>query len=107
MSRDYEEKRGFPRMRLNCPATFTDPQTGESFSHMALNLSGGGVLFLSHQAYAQGTALDMQVEPGIGLTPPLRARIHVLRSEPREQGGFAVAATIAEVLPAQVPPGDD
>lgn len=100
MSRDYEEKRGFPRMRLNCPATFSDPQTGESFSHMALNLSGGGVLFLSEQAYAKGAGLEMSVEPGTGVTPPLRARIQVLRSEPREQGGYAVAATIEEILPA-------
>lgn len=100
MRQDYEEKRDFPRMRLNCAATFTEPGTGERFTQMVLNLSGGGMLFLSNKPYAPGAELEVQVDPGTGLTPPLRARISVLRVEARGDGreGYRVAAVIEQIL---------
>lgn len=101
MSRDYEEKRSFPRVRLNCMATFKDLETGESFTHMALDLSGGGVLFLCDHPLSRGAFLEIRVDPGTGLTPPLKARIKVLRVEPRDRGDYKVAAVIDEVLAAE------
>lgn len=98
MSRDYEEKRRFPRVRLNCTATFKDLETGESFTQMALDLSGGGVLFLCDRPLSRGALLEIRVDPGTGLTPPLRARIRVHRVEARDRGDYKVAATIDEVL---------
>lgn len=100
MSQDYEEQRNFPRMRLNCAATFAELATGERFTQMALNLSGGGILFLSDKPYAPGADLEVQVDPGTGLTPPLRARISVLRAEARGGGheGYQVAAVIRQIL---------
>jgi hypothetical protein len=97
MSLDYEEKRDFPRMRLNCTAQFTDLASGEAFEQMALNLSGGGVLFVADDPLPAGTRLRMRVEPGGGPAGALEAVISVRRAEPRAQGGYQVAAVIESI----------
>ena len=94
---DYEEKRNFPRMRLNCEASVTDPQSGESFKTMVINLSGGGALFNAEQDFRVGSRLDLCVESATGDRPPFEARIKVIRCEPRDKGGFQIASVIEKV----------
>jgi hypothetical protein len=97
MSLDYEEKRNFPRMRLNCEARFSLLDGEESFTGMALNLSGGGVLFLSGEPLGTGTRLRMRVEAERGPAAPLVAVVRVHRVEARPQGDYSVAAIIESV----------
>lgn len=94
---DYEEKRSFPRMTLNCEATLSDPASGETFRTMVLNLSGGGALFNAEHDFRPGMLLDLRVDAGLPGRPPFEARIKVIRCEARDRGGFQVASRIEEV----------
>ena len=94
---DYEEKRNFPRMTLNCEASVTDPETGQAFTTMVINLSGGGALFNAEQDFRVGALLDLRVESATHDRPPFEARIKVIRCEARDKGGYQVASEIEQV----------
>ena len=94
---DYDEKRNFPRMRLNCEATVTDPESGDTFQTMVINLSGGGALFNADQSWKVGACLLLRVEAAGGSRPPFEAEIKVIRAEPRDNGGYQIAASIEQV----------
>mgnify|MGYP005750300515 CR=1 FL=1 len=100
---DYEEKRSFPRMTLNCEASLSDPVSGETFRTMVLNLSGGGALFNAEHAFRPGMLLDLRVDAALPGRPPFEARIKVIRCEARDRGGFQVASRIEEVHAAPEP----
>jgi hypothetical protein len=94
---DYEEKRNFPRMTLNCEAAVTDPEAGQTFKTMVINLSGGGALFNAEHEFRVGALLDLRVDSATGDRPPFEARIKVIRCEPRDKGGFQIASVIEQV----------
>jgi|GEM_PF-6641950 len=98
MSRDKDEQRQSPRKTLNCEARVSDPQTGETFRTMVINLSGGGTLFNAEHGFQVGRRLDLHVEPCSPRRPALAARIRVVRCEPRERGGYQVASVIERHL---------
>jgi len=97
---DYKEQRDYPRMEIECPASFTIK--GQPGKHGAIvkNLSGGGVLMWFEGEVAPGTELDIEVTPPSTLTPPMHARMLVRRCTPVEgvEGQFAVACMMEELL---------
>ena len=96
---DYNEKRNYPRMDIECPARFE--VVGEaSGGAIVKNLSGGGVLLWIEQALEPGTELKIEIKPVSDITPPMTAELKVLRCTPVEEGSgsFAVAARISRIL---------
>lgn len=97
---DYEEKRAFPRMQVECPARVSLHENAEARAAIVKNLSGGGMLMWLDQDVEAGRELDITVEPGTDLTPPLDARVRVLRCMRLSggEGSFAVACRIEKML---------
>ncbi|RMG32712.1 MAG: PilZ domain-containing protein [Gammaproteobacteria bacterium] len=98
---DYQEKRQYPRMEIECPACFTiEGQAGQAGA-IVKNLSGGGLLMWLEQSVPPGALLSIRIDPPSDITPPMKARVKVLRCTPVEgvEGQFAVACQTEEILP--------
>ena len=97
LSRDYEEKRDFIRMQLDCPAQCTDQRTGEQFTGHARDLSGKGLCLDLDRSLPPGTLLEVRIEPHKAVVPPLHATVEVVRVEPDVSGArFRTGTTILE-----------
>ena len=95
---DYTEKRDFHRMTLGCPARYR-PQGANRAEHATVdNLSNSGVMLIAQQAVAADTEMNLEVTPGKTITPPLSARVRVLRCEPRDDGSYGLVCTIQHIL---------
>jgi len=96
---DYNEKRCYPRMNIECPANFEI--VGETAGGAVVkNLSGGGVLLWIERAVEPDAVLHIEIKPVNDITPPMRAEVRVLRCSAVEeaQGSFAVACAINRVM---------
>lgn len=96
MSRDYDEKRSFQRLNVDCDIELTVPDTGEKRVATCRDLSGGGVLFLSDAPFKPDDELEMLMEGKMG-RPPLRARLQVIRCDP-DGDKYQVATHIVQLL---------
>jgi len=96
MSLDYDEKRSFKRLDVDCDIELTVPATGEKLVATCRDLSGGGVLFISSKAFMADDELEMLMEGNMG-RPPLRARLRVIRSD-AEGDSYRVATHIEQLL---------
>ena len=66
---DYREKRNYPRMDIDCPASFTVVD-GKGWGAIVKNLSGGGVLmWIDHQIAADATPSQIEIKPVNDITP--------------------------------------
>ncbi|MDX9768463.1 MAG: PilZ domain-containing protein [Ectothiorhodospiraceae bacterium] len=97
MIRDYEEKRGFPRMQLDCPIEIVEPSGGQMHLGTARNLSADGALFHAPVAFAAGTVLTIQIVPEKTVVPPLRAEVEVVRVD-QEPEGYLTAVALRRML---------
>lgn len=97
MPLDYEEKRAFPRMHVQCDIELVDPRSGARFSSRCEDLSGGGILFRCDDPLELDQEFEMTMQGGLDTTPPLRARIRILRCE-ADGDRYEVAARIEEIL---------
>lgn len=97
LSRDYEEKRDFIRMQLDCQAQCTDLRSGERFTAQARDLSGKGLCLELTRSLPPGTLLEVVIEPQKAVVPPLHAVVEVVRVEPDMSGArFRTGTTIRE-----------
>ncbi len=94
---DYDEKRDFHRMGIDCPAQFRIQGADEVSDAIVKNLSASGMLLLTSIEIDPGTPLLVHIVPMNSITPPLSATVSVLRSEPAA-GGYEVACTIEQIL---------
>ena len=96
---DYQEKRNYPRMQIECPASF-HVIGGEGGGAIVRNLSGGGLLMWIDHQIEPDSKLMLEVKPVSDITPPMKAEVRVLRCTPVEggEGSFAVACQINRVL---------
>jgi hypothetical protein len=96
---DYEEKRNYPRMTIDCPASFELVGAGTGGA-IVKNLSGGGVLMWLDQQLQPGAAVRIEIKPVNEITPPMQAELEVLRCTPlpEAEGSFAVACEIRRIL---------
>ncbi|MCB1791822.1 MAG: PilZ domain-containing protein [Gammaproteobacteria bacterium] len=99
---DYSEKRDFMRMATDCPVTIRAFDATQAETAHLLDLSAGGVRFISPRALDQGERLQLMVRPLCEITPPLEAEVSVLRCD-EIADGFDIAATIDLVAPAIYP----
>lgn len=96
---DYREKRNYPRMDIECPASFQIVD-GDGGGAIVKNLSGGGLLVWIDRDMAPGSLLRIQIKPVNDITPPMLAEVEVLRNTPLggTDGSFAIACQIRRVL---------
>lgn len=97
MSRDYEEKRDFHRMQIDCTVQLKHLATGEVLSAEGRDLSAQGFSFHAGRSFGSGALLEATVSPENTLVRPLRAEVEVVREEPEGQG-FLVGARITRML---------
>jgi hypothetical protein len=96
MSRDYDEKRSFQRLDVNCDIELTIPSTGEKLTALCRDLSGSGLKFISPTAFDVDAELEILMQGTMG-RPPLRARISVIRCD-SEGDQYQVASQIEQLL---------
>ncbi len=96
---DYQEKRNYPRMAIECPASF-QVVGGEGGGAIVKNLSGGGLLLTVEQEIATGAEMKIKIKPVNDITPPMVAEVRVVRCTPvsRPQDGYSVACQITRLL---------
>jgi hypothetical protein len=96
---DYNEKRNYPRMDIECPARFrlTD---GDAGGAVVKNLSGGGLLLWIDREISSDEGLHIEIKPANDITPPMVAEVKVLRCTPVDggEGSYAIACQISRVL---------
>lgn len=77
-TRNYQEKRSFIRMKLDCPAKIA--LHDEDFAGVCSNLSGGGMLLVLDAPIEIGTECIVSISSHFGHGPMLRARTKVIRA---------------------------
>ena len=99
MATDYDEKRGYRRVSVECEIFFKmlDSDINEQEVGQVANLSGRGLMFIAEVGVPLNAELDIRISPGNQLTPPLHARVKVVRMEKqRRGGGYEIGAVIQE-----------
>ena len=97
---DVADKRNFPRMDIECPASFSIEGQSGSAGAIVKNLSGGGVLMWLEQAVEPDSVMTIEVLPMNNITPPMKARVRVVRCTPVEgvEGQFAVGCAMEQII---------
>lgn len=94
------ERRSFPRMTIRCTVLYKDAVGQDYVSGQGINLSAQGVLFTAADHYVVGELLDISVIPDSNVTPPLNARIEIIRARPVQGRGCEIAGVIREIRAA-------
>ncbi len=79
MTINYDEKRSFYRMSVDCHVEFSRPGNSEKFKGDGKNLSANGVNFITDEKLTEGEDLDVVVHPVIQTVTPLSAKAKVVR----------------------------
>jgi len=98
MPREYDEKRDFIRVDVDCEILFreTDSETEET-GHVA-NLSGRGMMFIADRELKKESIVEVKIKPSNVLTPPLHANVRVVRVvKQRHHDGYEIGAVIKEI----------
>lgn len=96
--RNFDEKRDFYRMAVDCELTFSTTDGRKQGSGICRNLSAGGIAFDSKQALDAEVGIKVRIEPTSKITGALEALAQVVRCEPHPSGdGYQIAATILEI----------
>ena len=91
---DYDEKRDYIRMEVDCEITYKLADSDTFKTGRCISLSGAGVSFIADTAYDVGLAMEVNIIPKSAVTPSMTAFIEVVRSIPKDDGTFEVAASI-------------
>jgi len=96
---DYSEKRGAKRVKVECNIYYKmidNSDDDQDVGHLE-NISGRGMMFIAEKGVPLNAELEIRVSPGNDLTPPLHARVQVVRMEKqRRGGGYEIGAVIRE-----------
>lgn len=96
---DYEEKRDFARMGVECPATFRVEGQESLHGAVATDLSASGLQLRCADALPVGARVVVEMTPEKTIVPPLKAKAEVVRCYEDGQGGYRLGLNILEMLP--------
>ncbi len=99
---EYSEKRDFYRMAVECAARYRVAGTDSVQTATVKDLSASGVQLRTDHEVDAGAVLNVEIQPGKAITPPLHAVAKVIRCTPAgtgQGGGFSIACTIERMLP--------
>lgn len=91
---DYDEKRDYIRMDVDCDISYKLADSGEFKTGRCTSLSGAGVSFIAESSCEIGSAMEINVLPQNSITPPMTAYIEIVRSIPHKDGSYEIAASI-------------
>lgn len=104
MTREYDEKRDFMRIEVNCGIMFKQVDAGtvnligKELSGQVANLSGRGMMFISEVELEKDSTFEINIKPTNLLTPPLHANVKVVRVvKQRHASGYEIGAVIKEI----------
>ena len=98
---DYTEKRNYKRVKVECNIYYKMMDTEEESPDVGQleNISGRGLMFIAEKGVPMNAELEIRVSPGNDLTPPLHARVQVVRMEKQRRGnGYEIGAVIRETF---------
>ena len=96
--RNYEEKRNFRRMIMDCAMSLATTGEHGRFAGHCKNLSAQGVLFSTPMPMQVGAVVDIYIAPQKAVVKPFNAVVEVLRvSNRRDQNNYDVAARITQM----------
>ena len=76
---DYDEKRDFLRMPIDCSLKFSEVGEEREFKGKVINMSQNGILFTSRQRLEVGKLLSMVLTSAGSDTSPMHATVKVER----------------------------
>lgn len=96
---DYEEKRDFARMGVECAATFCIE--GDSTIHhaTATDLSATGLQLNCADNITVGSIVMVELTPSEAIVPPLKAKAEVVRCIENGSGAYQLGMKVIEMLP--------
>ena len=100
MTREYDEKRDFIRIELDCGIVFKNIDSDDSSEQVGKvsNLSGRGLMFISEAEIEKNSMIEINIKPSNILTPPLHANVKVVRVvKQRHADGYEIGAVIKEI----------
>ncbi|MCK4864022.1 MAG: PilZ domain-containing protein [Gammaproteobacteria bacterium] len=99
MTREYDEKRDFIRIDIDCDITYkTLDSDEEELVGKVANLSGRGMMFISDDELEKNRVLEINIKPKNILTPALHANVKVVRVvKQRHAEGYEIGAVIKEI----------
>lgn len=96
--RNYEEKRDFPRMRIDHKLTFGLAGEKQMAEGRCTNLSAHGVLFTSQREFPVGAQMELNITPEKSVVAPLNALAEVVRVElDKNSSAYWIAARITQI----------
>jgi hypothetical protein len=96
---DSYDGRDFRRMNIDCEVEVRRLTDDAMINGEATNLSATGLLFTCADSLLSDEELEIRIQPGKeGLTPPLHAMARVVRVDEVDDGTFAIACVITEML---------
>ena len=99
MARDYDEKRDFFRVTVDCRLTYRLGTAADEESGQARNLSGRGMMFIAPRELPMDQMVEIRITPESDVTPPLHAMVKVVRVDKQRRGnGYEIGAVIKQVL---------
>lgn len=102
MTREYDEKRDFIRIDIDCEIVFKKSDSEGSAEEESIgqvsNLSGRGMMFISDTELEKNSTLEITIKPSNILTPSLHANVKVVRViKQRHAEGYEIGAVIKEI----------
>ena len=99
MTREYDEKRDFIRIDIDCEIVFKKVDSDEeALTGQVSNLSGRGMMFLCDTELEKNCTLEINIKPSNVLTPSLHANVKVVRViKQRHAEGYEIGAVIKEI----------
>lgn len=99
MPRDYDEKRDFVRVEVDCDIFYNEQDSPDKYRGRVKNLSGRGMMFISERGIPAETLLEVNIAPVNDLTQPLHALVRVVRlAKQRHANGYEIGAVIQQML---------
>jgi len=99
MPREYDEKRDYMRISVDCWIEYITADSTEGRNGKVKNLSGRGMMFYTDEEIQLESSMEVTIKPDNELTPPLHARVKVVRVAKKRRGdGFEIGAVIQEML---------
>ena len=99
MPRDYDEKRDFFRVTVDCELTYRLATAEDEERGQARNLSGRGMMFIAPRELPVDEMLEVRITPENTVTSPLHAMVKIVRVDKQRRGdGYEIGAVIKQVL---------
>jgi hypothetical protein len=96
MTINYDEKRDFQRMPVECDVSFSLEGSTQKFQGKGSNLSATGVMFSTSNNLALGTLLDIYIHPYMKTVQDLRAKAEVIRND-KQGDDYIVGVKLSDV----------